>query len=63
MQIEGGQGTFEQFREGVQVGDYTLVWVGNRRTGIIEVQQQVWTAGNHDFTLDNYKQVIGGKIG
>ena len=61
MQIEGGQGTFEQFREGVQVGDYTLVWVGNRRTGVIEVQQQVWTAGNHDFTLDNYKQVLAGR--
>ncbi len=60
MQIEGGQGTFEQFREGVQVGDTKLVWVGNRRTGTIEVQKQSWTA-NTDFTLDNYKQVIGGK--
>ena len=60
MQIEGGQGTFEQFREGVQVGDTKLVWIGNRRTGTIEVQKQSWTA-NTDFTLDNYKQVIGGK--
>jgi alpha-glucoside transport system permease protein len=61
MTIRNGVGTFEQFREGVQVGDYKLVWVGNRRTGTIVVQQQVWTAGNRDFTLDNYKQVIGGK--
>ena len=60
MQIEGGQGTFEQFREGIQVGDTQLVWVGNRRTGIMEVQKQSWTT-NAAFTLDNYKQVIGGK--
>ena len=60
MQIEGGQGTFEQFREGVQVGDTKLIWIGNRRTGTIEVQKESWTT-NTDFTLDNYKQVIGGK--
>jgi alpha-glucoside transport system permease protein len=60
MQIEGGQGTFEQFREGVQVGNTKLIWIGNRRTGTIEVQKQSLTT-NTDFTLDNYKQVIGGK--
>ena len=60
MQIEGGQGTFEQFRQGIQVGDTKLVWVGNRRTGTIVVQKQSWTT-NTGFTLDNYKQVIGGK--
>ena len=60
MQIEGGQGTFEQFRQGIQVGDTKLVWVGNRRTGTIVVQKESWTT-NTGFTLDNYKQVIGGK--
>jgi alpha-glucoside transport system permease protein len=60
MQIQGGQGTFEQFREGVQVGDTRLIWIGNRRTGNIEVQEQSWTT-NTNFTLDNYKEVIGGK--
>ncbi len=60
MQIQGGQGTFEQFREGVQVGDTRLVWIGNRRTGNIQVQKQSFTT-NTNFTLDNYKEVIGGK--
>ena len=60
MQIEGGQGTFEQFRQGIQVGDTKLVWVGNRRTGTIVIQKESWTT-NTGFTLDNYKQVIGGK--
>ena len=60
MQIEGGQGTFEQFRQGIQVGDTKLVWVGNRRTGTIVVQKESWTT-NTGFTLDNYKQVLGGK--
>jgi len=60
MQIQGGQGTFEQFRQGVQMGDTRLIWIGNRRTGTIEVQKQNWTT-NTNFTLDNYKEVIGGK--
>ena len=60
MQIQGGQGTFEQFREGIQLGNTRLIWVGNRRTGTIEIQKQSWSAST-GFTLDNYKQVIGGK--
>ncbi len=60
MQIQGGQGTFEQFRQGVQVGNTRLIWIGNRRTGTIEVQKQSLTA-NSNFTLDNYKEVIGGQ--
>jgi alpha-glucoside transport system permease protein len=42
------------------VGDTRLIWIGNRRTGNIEVQEQSWTT-NTNFTLDNYKEVIGGK--
>jgi alpha-glucoside transport system permease protein len=63
MAIEGANATFEQFREGVTTpdGEYRLTWVGNRRTGKIQIQQQVWTRGNHDFTLENYQQVLGGK--
>jgi alpha-glucoside transport system permease protein len=36
-----------------------VTWVGNRRLGRIEVQQQSW-AVNWNFTLDNYREVIGG---
>ncbi len=62
MDVRGAIGTFEELREGVQSedGDYQVTWVGNRRLGRIEIQEQVW-AVNWDFTLDNYQQVIGGK--
>jgi alpha-glucoside transport system permease protein len=61
MEVEGVMGTFEELREGVQSadGNTRVTWVGNKRLGRIEVQQQVW-AVNWNFTLDNYRQVIGG---
>lgn len=60
MTVEGVTGTFEEMREGIATGDVRVTWVGNRRLGRIEVQKQVWTV-NWNFTLDNYRQVIGGK--
>ncbi len=59
MTVEGVTGTFEEMREGIQSGDVRITWVGNRRLGRIEVQEQVWTV-NWNFTLNNYKEVIGG---
>ncbi len=61
MDIEGVSGTFEEFRAGVATADgMRVTWVGNRRLGRIEIQEQVWTV-NWNFTLDNYKEVIGGQ--
>ncbi len=61
MDIEGASGTFEQFREGISTPNgRRLVWIGNRRTGKLEVQENKWTT-NTDFTLDNYKQVLAGR--
>jgi alpha-glucoside transport system permease protein len=61
MNIQGAQGTFEQFRNGVSTPDgRRLVWIGNRRTGTMEVQQYKWTTRTN-FTLANYDQVLGGK--
>ncbi len=60
MEVEGVQGTFEEFREGVESGDKRITWVGNRRLGKIEVQEQQW-AVNWNFTLDNYRQVLLGQ--
>jgi len=61
MEIEGTTATFEELREGVETPDgKRMQWIGNRRLGMIEVQEQVWTV-NTKFTLDNYKQVWGGK--
>lgn len=61
MAVEGVQGTFEEMRKGIASpdGDTRITWVGNRRLGRIEIQQQSWTV-NWDFTLDNYKQVLLG---
>ncbi|MEW5956364.1 MAG: carbohydrate ABC transporter permease [Chloroflexota bacterium] len=60
MEVEGVQGTFEEFRKGVQSGDTRLTWVGNRRLGKIEVQRQEWTT-NWNFTVANYEQVLLGR--
>jgi alpha-glucoside transport system permease protein len=61
MVIEGTTATFEELREGVTTPDgMRLQWLGNRRLGRIEVQEQVWTV-NWDFSLSNYEQVLGGK--
>jgi alpha-glucoside transport system permease protein len=50
--------TFDQLREGITTPDGKKVtWVGNRRLGRIEVQEQVWTV-TWDFTLENYETVL-----
>jgi alpha-glucoside transport system permease protein len=61
MEIEGATGTFQEFRDGIETPDGNQVtWIGNKRLGRVEIQERVWTV-NWDFTLDNYKQVIGGQ--
>jgi len=62
MAVEGVEGTFAELREGVQSpdGDTRVTWVGNKRLGRIEVQQQTWTT-KWNFTLENYKQVLLGQ--
>ncbi len=61
MTFEGVSGTFEELREGIKSGDVQVIWIGNRRIGRVVVQEQQWTRGNHDFTLENYQTVLGGK--
>jgi len=61
MDIRGATGTFEEFREGITSPEgQLLVWVGNKRLGVIQVQENVWVT-NPNFTLDNYKEVLGGQ--
>jgi alpha-glucoside transport system permease protein len=61
MEIEGTTATFEELRAGVVTGDNKrITWIGNRRLGRIEVQEQAWTV-DWDFTLENYSQVLSGK--
>jgi alpha-glucoside transport system permease protein len=61
MTIEGVTGTFEEFRAGIETPDGRRVtWIGNKRLARVEVQELVWTT-SWDFSLDNYKQVLGGQ--
>lgn len=61
MEILGVTGTFDEFREGVtNAQGQQITWVGNKRLGRIEVQEQRWTMRTN-FSLDNYKQVLNGK--
>jgi alpha-glucoside transport system permease protein len=61
MEVEGVSGTFEELRAGVETADgKRLTWLGNKRLGRIEVQEKVW-AVDWDFSLDNYRQVLGGQ--
>lgn len=61
MELEGAKGTFEEFRQGVVTPDgKRVVWIGNKRAGTIQVQEQKWT-GLPDFTLQNYTDVLSGK--
>ncbi|MEW6286580.1 MAG: carbohydrate ABC transporter permease [Chloroflexota bacterium] len=61
MEVEGVSGTFDQFRAGLTTPEgERLIWVGNKRIGRIQVQEKVWTV-SWNFTLDNYRQVLGGQ--
>ncbi len=61
MTIAGATGTFEEFREGIATPDGRRVtWIGNKRLGRIEIQEERWTTRT-DLTLDNYNQVLTGK--
>ncbi len=59
--IEGVTATFDEFRAGVETPDGRLLtWVGNLRSGRIEVQERGLVT-NLNFTLDNYRQVLAGR--
>jgi alpha-glucoside transport system permease protein len=61
MEIRGATAAFDALREGVETPNgLRIQWVGNKRLGRIEVQEQVWTV-SWDFTLENYEQVLSGK--
>ena len=57
MTLAGVTATFEEFRQGIEQDGKRLIWIGNRRVGYLEVQEQKITA-NTNFTLENYKQVL-----
>lgn len=60
MTYSGVSGTFDELRDGVEGNGVRVQWIGNRRTGRIQVQEHVWTTRT-DFTLDNYSAVLSGK--
>ncbi len=51
---------FDEWRDGVEMNGQRVQWIGNRRIGRIEIQEQKWTT-NANFTLQNYQNVLTGK--
>ncbi len=61
MEIAGETATFEEFREGVVTDEgLKVTWIGNKRTGRIEIQERRWKT-NADLTMENYQNVLTGK--
>ena len=61
MTMAGVSGTFEELREGIETDNgMQVLWIGNRRTGRVEIQEQQWLMRT-DLTLDNYLNVLTGK--
>ena len=60
MEFHGVSGTFEELRAGIQTEDVRVQWIGNRRAGRVQIQEQVWTMRTN-FTLENYQNVLTGK--
>lgn len=61
VEVAGVKATFDEFRNGVTAPDgRRLIWIGNRRVGNVEVQEQEWTT-SFNFTLDNYRNVLTGQ--
>lgn len=51
---------FSEWREGVEIDDMRVQWIGNKRIGRVEIQERRWTT-NANFTLQNYANVLTGK--
>ena len=60
MTVEGITATFEELRAGIQEGNVRLIWLGTKPIGKIEVQERKWVT-TANVSLDNYRQVMGGK--
>jgi alpha-glucoside transport system permease protein len=60
IDVNGETYTSDQLTEGVVLSNNThLIWE-NRRARLLNVQAKEWTM-NNNFTLENYKAVLGGK--
>ncbi len=51
---------FDEWREGVNVDGVQYQWVGNKRIGKLQIQEQQWVT-NSNLTLENYETVLTGK--
>ena len=62
MTFSGVTATFEEFRQGIKTPDgHRVIWIGNKRAGTVQIQEQKWTTTFH-LTLQNYKDVLTGKV-
>ncbi len=60
IEVYGTRTTFDELRQGLDIDGKRVQWVGNWRIGKVEIQERKWQV-DWDFSLDNYKQVLGGK--
>jgi alpha-glucoside transport system permease protein len=60
INVNGNIFTADELAKGVMVDGKQLQWE-NRRARLINVQDKGWGM-NLDFTLENYKSVLGGKV-
>ena len=52
---------FAEWRQGVTVNDKHARWVGNKRLGLVEIQEKQWVGFSTNFTMQNYENVLTGK--
>jgi len=58
--VKGLTATFAELQDGIEQGSTRLQWVGTKRIGKIQVQERQWVTTTH-LSLDNYRQVLGGR--
>ncbi len=62
IEINGVTHTFEEWRAGVEMPDgRKLVWIGNKRSRLVEVYERRWVGFDINLTLENYRNVLTGK--
>ena len=55
------KGTYESFKNGVNVDGMKIQWYGAKRTRTLKIYEKKWVGFESNLTLDNYRNVLTGK--
>ena len=55
------KGTYESFKNGVNVDGMKIQWYGAKRTRTLKIYEKRWVGFESNLTLDNYRNVLTGK--